>query len=116
MENEQTENIMYGSEDEVYLNIGLHDHYDQEICKWAKILEIDTIVFQHEIRETRSVSEILDTRNFSYDHLVRIEGEKEEKWYDISEKYPTIWFIDNGFVRLTNFKIDRKYLNKVVVD
>jgi len=94
------------SDNKVHINIGIHDHYDQIICSLAKDLGIDTIIFQHEIGETRSVSEILDIRTYSYDHLVRIVNKYKEdnkddenknkdennelykdqtEWYDISK-------------------------------
>jgi len=102
-------------EKEIILYIGIHDDYDQKICKMARELKIDTIVFQHEIGETRAVTEILDTRDNTYDHLVRVNV-ITKPWYKISKKYPTIWFLDNGFI--TNMKckkidIDRDDLNIV---
>jgi len=99
---------------EIYL--GIHDFLDQPMCKMARELKIDTVIFQHEIGETRAVTEILDVRENTYDNLVRINKKLNKPWYKISKKYPTIWFLDDGFI--TNMKckkidIDRDDLNIV---
>jgi hypothetical protein len=99
---------------QVNITIGITDDFDQDICKMARELKIDTLVLQKEIGETRAVTEILDTRENTYDNLVRVEEKKE--WYKISKKYPTIWFLDNGFI--TNMKckkidIDREDVNLI---
>ena len=99
---------------QVNITIGITDDFDQDICKMARELKIDTLILQHEIGETRAVTEILDTRENTYDNLIRVEERKN--WYKISKKYPTIWFLDNGFI--TNIKckkidIDREDVNLV---
>ena len=80
-------------------------------------LKIDTIILQHEISEFRVVSEILDTRVETYSHLFRTTTPR--LWYTPSEKYPAVWFTDNGFVTggdiTHNFKIDTSDLNIVKV-
>jgi hypothetical protein len=96
----------------IHFGAGSHDDFDQEICKMARDLNIDTLILQHEIGETRAVTEILDTREDSYENLVRIDTKKE--LYKVNQKYPTIFFLDNGFI--TNMKcnkidIDRDNLN-----
>ena len=100
--------------DKIDISMGAHDDFDQDICKMAQSLKIDTLLLQHEMGETRAVTEILDTRDNTYDNLVRVENPKE--WYKISKKYSTIWFLDNGFI--TNMKckkidIDREDVNLV---
>lgn len=105
----------YKDDKPIKIALGIHDDFDGDICKMARELKIDTLLLQHEIGETRAVTEILDTRIDSYDNLVRISGDKKE-WYKVSKKYPTIWFLDNGFI--TNMKckkidIDREDVNLV---
>lgn len=61
---------------EFSLDVGQHDFVDQILCHLVADTRgtrfdtlIDTFVFQHEIGENRSVSEILDTRSNSYSFL-----------------------------------------------
>jgi len=93
---------------------GTHDDFDQPICKLAREFKIDTIILQHENGETRAVSEILDTRLNTYDQLVRIKDYKST--YKVSKKYPTIFFLEQGFIMSTTSKckkvdIDRDDMN-----
>jgi len=93
---------------------GIHDDFDQPICNLARELKIDTILLQHEIGGSRSVSEILDTRTDSYDQLVRIKDYKST--YKVSKKYPTIFFLEQGFIKSITSKckkvdIDRDNMN-----
>lgn len=74
---------------------GLHDFLDQPLCNLAKELEIDTIILQHEIGEFRAVSEILDTRENTYDYLTKMDI--ENRCWNPDIKYATIWFTDYGF-------------------
>ena len=97
--------------------IGANDDIDQEICTYATLLGLDTIILQHEVGEYRAVSEILDTRADSYCHLFRVK--EARSWYAPSKKYPTIWFTDDGFVTdkgaTHDFKIDAEKMNTVVM-
>lgn len=75
---------------------GLHDFLDQPLCKLARELGIDTIILQHEIGEYRAVSEVLDTRENSYDYLVQIE-DNSPCWVP-NLKYHTVWFLEYGLI------------------
>src|SRR6185437_4606247 len=82
-------------------DVGMYDRFDQMICTMAKRQGIDTLIFQHEMGSHRSVSEILDTRDDSYQHLIRITGRNfvERPWYSPDKTYPTIWFAkQDGFL------------------
>lgn len=76
-----------------------HDYLDQAICWFGRLLGLDTIILQHEIGETRSVTEILDVRSDTYQFLTQVNP---RPWFEtipsFSYKYPTIWFVDYGFV------------------
>ena len=91
----------YPTDNKVLENIGfaagMHDFMDQDICNMAAEFKIDTVILQHEIGETRSVSEILDVRNNSYNYLTKVNN-NNKSWYTPNVKYSTIWFTDNGFV------------------
>ena len=97
----------------------VYDLYDQPICEFARLLNIDTIILQHEKGEYRSVSEILDTRPNSYSHLVSVGG--EGNWFsDISDRYSATWFLEYGFITkesgykiVNDFYIDYDDLNRV---
>ena len=95
--------------------VGYHDFLDQTICKWGRLLGVDTIILQHEVGEKRSVTEILDTREDSYSHLVRQPDVKE--WWKSSDTYPTTWFAEYGFVTgdtcCNDFTVDPANVNKV---
>jgi hypothetical protein len=75
---------------------GLHDFLDQPLCNLARELNIDTIILQHEIGEYRAVSEVLDTRENSYDYLIRVE-DSSPCWLP-NLKYSTVWFPEYGLV------------------
>lgn len=76
---------------------GIMDSFDQPICQYAKFLGIDTVVLQHEKGEKRSVSEVLDTRDDSYEYLTTVST-LTSSWFDVSPRYNTIWFPSYGFV------------------
>lgn len=78
---------------------GPHDFLDQPICEEARKRGIDTIILQHEVGEYRSVTEILDTRLNSYEHVIDLDEENiKVENLPIVERYPTIWFTDNGLL------------------
>lgn len=93
---------LYPSDPSEYLDqrsypVGLHDILDSSICRFAYNLGIDTIILQHEVGEINAVTEILDTRLNSYDHLISLEG--EHQWFDVQNpKYIAIWFLNYGFI------------------
>jgi hypothetical protein len=81
--------------------IAIHDWLDQDICKMARHARIDTVVIQREVGERRCVTELLDTRDHSYSHLIRVMDRDalSSPWYQPNPLYPTVWFMkDNGFV------------------
>jgi hypothetical protein len=53
---------------------GAHDGWDQPLCRWARSLKIDCLIFQHELGKHRGVTEILDTRVDSYSQLINVGG------------------------------------------
>lgn len=90
----------------------MHDDFDQDICEMAREYEIDTVIFQHEPGSKRAVSEILDTRPDTYQHLVRITNRNfiERPWYKWSTIYPTIWFVKkDGFLVNSQCCIDFEF-------
>lgn len=98
----------------------MYDKFDQLVCELAQHQGIDTLIFQHEMGKERSVSEILDTREDSYNHLVRIVPGNfvKQPWYQWNERYPTIWFVQqHGFLVDTkcclDFELDTENLNLV---
>lgn len=112
------------------LKAGNFDDIDQNICLFGRSLGLDTIIFQHEIGEYRSVTEILDTREDSYDHIVRLGEGIRKSWFNNQDevdeedplfKYNTIWFKDYGFIieqdnqleKLYDFFVDKNDINKV---
>ena len=58
---------------------GTHDYLNQYICRSASLLGVNTVIIQREIGEYRAVTEILDTRDDSYSHLVRVNT--PQGWY-----------------------------------
>ena len=58
----------------VYLMLepGIDDRTDQYICLVGRYAGFETFLFQHEIGERNSVSEILDMRKFPHSHLHQI--------------------------------------------
>ncbi len=73
------------------VTIGEFDTLDQPICDLAQKLNIDTVIFQHEIGSHDCVSEILDTRADYKDHLYDL-GKIVEMAPQGPRKYPKIWF------------------------
>lgn len=81
--------------------IGVHDHYDQVICNLARALQYDTILLQHEIGQSRSVTEVLDVRDNSYEFLYRTPPRTvNDPWFPQAKTslFPTIWFTSYGFI------------------
>lgn len=126
---------------------GNHDFMDVAIYKAAKKRGLDTVILQHEVGEHRAVTEIVDTRENSQNHLYRLPptltpsvkypfddpknhwdaqdwidyqtqidkltDEEYSDYFDREEgpqirpdKYATIWFSDDGFLRLVNGKFE----------
>lgn len=82
--------------------VGVHDHYDQIICNLARALQYDTILLQHEIGQSRSVTEVLDVRENSYEFLYRTPPRSvDQPWFPQSKtsQFPTIWFTSYGFIQ-----------------
>jgi len=75
--------------------VGLHDYLDQAICFYGRDAGYDTFLFQREYGTTRMVTELLDVRAFSEQHLFRL---KTPAKFPFSSKYPTVWFTEFGFV------------------
>ncbi len=76
--------------------VGDFDFLDQDICRLAKNLGFNTIVFQHEIGSYDCVTEILHTGDYQ-NNIYRIDGIKTKTTN--KTKYPKIWFPgQNGIV------------------
>lgn len=85
---------------------GIHDWMDQPICTMAAELGYDTVIFQREIAKTigmdsaEAVSEILDVRANSYEHLYNLSDSiVVEPWKNFNPNYPTVWFKDYGLIQ-----------------
>jgi hypothetical protein len=95
-----------------YIDAGEHDFLDTIIYDLACKQGLDTVILQHEIGETRSVTEILDVRRDSLNHLFKLPHElvpeinipyyeDEQLFQETSRyhsKYATTWFSDDGFL------------------
>jgi glutamate synthase domain-containing protein 3 len=115
---------------------------DIPIYKAAKKHGLDTVILQHELGEYRAVTEIVDTRKDSQNHVYKLPPELHtqiqypyedlknnwtvEDWEDYEselkklsdaeykkfmeleypqrkeDKYATIWFVEDGFLKLHN--------------
>lgn len=92
---------------------GFYDNLDQPLCQFAQFLGVDTLLFQHEMGEKRAVSEILDTRPRSEDYLYKAIG-RTTPWWEVSPRYPTIWFKKYGFVTTGPCNVEINRLGVVV--
>lgn len=99
------------------------DFIDQEICLMAKKLRLDTVILQHEIGAVRSITEILDVRDFSYGFLSRVAEPIHNSWFTYHDsRYTTIWFPNSGVLSVVHGTIDRvktsvytSHLNRLVL-
>ncbi len=75
------------------------DWLDQPICNMAVEQGIDTILVQHEIGGRDCVTEILDVRKDSVNHLYELSGIVQQRPPKEKDPYPKIWFPhDDGIV------------------
>ena len=75
--------------------IGQLDALDGSVCKLAALLGIDTIVLQHEVGSFDCVTEILDARENSVDHICSLNVMNS---YKHNDDFPKIWFLENQVI------------------
>jgi hypothetical protein len=78
------------------VTIGQLDDLDGPICKLASYLGITTIILQHEVGSNDCVTEILDTRANSVDHLCTIPRVASRT--SIENRESKIWYVDDGLL------------------
>jgi hypothetical protein len=87
------------AEEKKKVEIGQLDFLDGMICKLARLLGVDTIVLQHEVGSFDAVTEVLDARENSVDHLCSLNViNTTYSSATNSEEFPKIWFLQNGVV------------------
>lgn len=119
------------------MQAGVHDELDQNICHVARYLKLDSVLIQREVGEFDTVTEILDTRPDSYDHLYCYTKEKDDDathsdrktetmriattqppFMNNSVKYPKVWFFqEQSYVydkqRIFDIKINTNHFNRI---
>lgn len=101
---QETITPLYYDEDKKYVGkqyLGQYDSLDQPICSLAHKAGYDTVILQREPGETRTVTEILDTRprEISFQSFCQNE---DLTFHELASKskYPTIWFRSYGVLNM----------------
>jgi hypothetical protein len=100
-DSDEDEDEDYKTNPKILKNVeaGQLDFLDAAICRLARLLKIDTVILQHEVGSFDAVTEVLDARENSVDHICSIDvTDSAEKKLHQEKMFPKIWFLENGII------------------